>query len=94
MRACFAALLIPLVAACTPPGTSADVTRVVNTVPPEAMTACVAATATEAGVPQALVTVTAARPETTGPALMMNANGRAATCKLNAEGEVTSVTFA
>lgn len=93
MKPLCAAALIPLFAACTPPGTSSDVTRVVNTVPAEGMAACVAATAADGGVPEALVTVTAARPEATGPALTMNANGREATCKLNTEGEVTSVTF-
>ena len=93
MRPIYAAALMPLLAACTPPGTSSDVTRVVNTVPADAMAACAARTAEDAGVPQALVTVIAARPEATGPALTMNANGRTATCKLNTAGEVTSVTF-
>lgn len=91
-RPLYAAVLVPLLAACTPPGTSSDVTRVVNTVPADAMRACVTATAAEKGVPEALVTVTAFRPEATGPALTMNANGGVVTCKLNGEGEVTSVT--
>jgi hypothetical protein len=88
-----AASLFPLIAACTPQGTSSDVTRVVNTIPADSMRACATATAEEAGVPAALVTVTAARAEGTGPALTMNANGVAAMCKLNNEGEVTSVTI-
>ena len=87
MRLLYVAL-VPLAAAC-----ASDVTHIVNTVPADAMAACVTAVAEEAAVPQALVTVAAARAEPTGPALTMDVGGEPATCKLNAEGEVTSVTF-
>lgn len=93
MKLLYATALIPLLAACEGQMTSTGVSSVINTITPEEEAACVTAAAAEAGVPAALVTVAGARAETTGPALTMNANGQMVTCKLNAEGEVTSLTM-
>ena len=92
MRPLCVAAIIPLLAACAGQETSTSVTRIVNTVTPEETAACIAATAEARGVPQAMVTVAAVTPETTGPALSMDVGGGTAVCKLNAAGEVTSVT--
>jgi hypothetical protein len=92
MKPLYAAVLIPLVAACTV-DRQTTVTRLVNTISPEQTAACVAAAAEARGVPEALVTSPVASATASGPVVTMSVGGVPATCKLDNAGNVTGVTF-
>lgn len=92
MRFPYAALLIPLAAACTVDRRT-TVTHVVSTITPEQTQACVAAAADARGVPQALVTSPVASATPAGPVVTMSVNGVPATCRIDAAGNVREVTF-